>query len=250
MRARATQLGYKLEQFSLPELQVDGARLAEILYARGIQGVILPPVREGISELGFDYAHFSAVAASHSIRGGMRLHAAMPGQYANMHLIMRQLATLGYNRIGFFTDEELTLRSESRWLAGYLAAVYLRHGTLLIPPLISPRLLDAQTFERWFLKHKPDAVVSTEPFVMKWLRELKIPVPEEVGFASTSVAEELFGEPVSGVDEMPEAIGAASVDLVSGQINRNELDVPACPKAVHFTGEWTGNHTVSQSDER
>lgn len=48
----------------------------------------------------------------------------------------------------------------------------------------------------------------------------------------------------AGVNQHAKVIGAAAVDLVNGQLQRNEFGIPAHPKLVLIKGEWVDGETV------
>ncbi len=71
-------------------------------------------------------------------------------------------------------------------------------------------------------------------------------MPETVGLLLTSVTRGLFDVPVSGVNENPDLLGSAAVDMVVGQLQRNEQGIPPFEKTLLIKGTWTGDFTVSR----
>jgi hypothetical protein len=67
-------------------------------------------------------------------------------------------------------------------------------------------------------------------------------IPGDIGFAHVDLLE--GSEPYAGIDQRPAEIGAAAVDIVVGQLNRNELGLPARPRSVTQDGDWVAGPTV------
>ncbi len=63
-----------------------------------------------------------------------------------------------------------------------------------------------------------------------------IRIPDDVAFAQLS----LIGtrEGIAGIDQKLPLVGENAVDLVIGQLYRNEYGIPTDPKMVLLDGEW------------
>jgi len=79
-------------------------------------------------------------------------------------------------------------------------------------------------FGHWMLRHRPDCVITSVPAVWDWLALLGAPVPAKVSFLFWR----LHGphSEWSGVRQNDHEIGAAAVDVLTGQIARGEHGVP------------------------
>ncbi|NJK91423.1 MAG: LacI family transcriptional regulator [Blastochloris sp.] len=246
IQQRSTQLGYKLEHFNLATLKKSPRQLSTILYNRGIQGVILAPFREGHLSLKLDFKRFATVIPSGRILAPL-LHSSTADQFANMLFIMRRLSKFRYRRIGFYTNQTLDRRSNYRFSGAYLTAIH--HASPALKPLICiDDQLSPHSFLRWLEKTKPEALVTTEALTLDWLQQSGRSIPADLSIAFTSVSPQIFPQPVSGIDEQPEQIGSAAVDLLSGQLNRHELGIPVFPKVLNVEGTWTGDHTLRRQD--
>ena len=112
-----------------------------------------------------------------------------------------------------------------------------------LPPFVSADWSE-RTFNRWFKRHRPDAVVSSTTEPLQWLRAAGLRVPGDVGFASLFLAHAARG--CSGFDQNFEQIAAAAVDAVIAQLHRNERGVPKSPQVVLVEGDWVPGRTVRQ----
>ena len=242
-RIRTEKLGYRLEEFSLTQPGMSAERIGCILQARNILGILVAPLRENITSLNFDFTPFAAVTLSFTLSGEQPLHATLADEFYNMKLILKKLQERGYRRIGFALEEEHEKRSNHRWTGAFLTEQLHGLQGVAIPPLIYPGW-NKRHLQPWLEKFRPDVVISTEPFVLRWLEEFGYQVPRDIAFVTTSYASSLFDRPISGIDERPEVIGASAVDLLVAHLQRNEFGIPAVAKEVNLPGVWTGDQTA------
>jgi LacI family transcriptional regulator len=76
---------------------------------------------------------------------------------------------------------------------------------------------------------------------MTWLRRLGKQIPRDVGFAMVNWGPD---RDCAGVDQNNRAVGAAAVDLVVGQLYRNECGIPEVAKVVQVESRWVDGPTV------
>ena len=118
---RCAELGYKLEEFRLADLNMSFARLSKVLRTRNIQGLFFPPQgqQRHIPRSSFDWENFSLIAFGYSL---MRPHLDLVtnAQFRTARQAMRKLRSLGYRRIAYVAESEFDERTEQNFLAGYL----------------------------------------------------------------------------------------------------------------------------------
>jgi DNA-binding LacI/PurR family transcriptional regulator len=239
---RAERYGYRLEDFSLREKGMNASRMSRILYNRGIVGLVVAPLREGLRHLSLAWSPFAASTFGYTL---MRpnLHRAAPHQFANMITLLRQLRHLGYSKPGFMTSEELDKRVGQTWRGAFLAFQQNLPVKDRVPLLVSQSPEPSPTL-KWFSRYKPDVIVSDRHDVRGWLEDAGYHVPGDVGLASPSLSGQTLELGFSGIDEFPVQIGAATVDFVVAQINRNEQGIPAFPRVMLIEGVWKPGSTV------
>lgn len=239
--ARAASTGYKIEEFHLPAQGISMRRLQTILNARSIQGLLVSSLPRGRGHLNFRWNLVSPASMTTSL-WSPHLHTAAPDQFNHMLTTMREVFRFGYRRPGFFSDEDSELRSQHRWPAAF--RWYLDKLPAHCPELL--RIEKAPTkasFLNWVAEVRPDVIIVpvAEP-CQTWLRQAGYSVPKTIGLASLVWVGEC--PDVSGVDNNCQQIGAAAVDLVVGQILRNETGLPDCPKLVQVPGKWVPGRTL------
>lgn len=230
---RAAEMGYVLEGF---ELGVDGmtaGKLARILEHRGVRGLLLSPLTSrSRGHLRMPWEKFSVVVIG---LGLMRpaFHRVHHHHFLGMMTALRCLRKAGYRRIGLAVPAVLDRRMFGAWSAGFLVHHPLgaRAASLLMH---LPQSVTRAGFLAWCEKARPEVVLDSGQTTRSWLSAL----PEEgrPAFATLSWHEGLGGAP--GLDQKPEEIGRAAVDLVVEQLRLNSRGKPEQAKVVMVEGEW------------
>jgi LacI family transcriptional regulator/LacI family repressor for deo operon, udp, cdd, tsx, nupC, and nupG len=237
--ARARRCGFELELFDLHAPGMTPHRLAGILRARNIQGLLLCPQRVPHLTLDFPWEEFSAVTFGYGV-AEPRLHTVSPAHYLAVRRIMYELRQLGYRRIGLALDGAQNERTDGHNLAAYLIA---KHEQQLpaVPPLPEP-YSNVAALGDWIQRHQPDAIVSGAYYVLDMLRELKISVPDQLGVACPCIPS--ADTELAGIFEDWKCLGEIAVDALVAMLNRSECGVPARPQRLHVEGPWLPGRTL------
>lgn len=238
--SRARRCGFEFELFDLNAPGMRPRRLAEILQARNISGLLLCPQRVPHVTLDFPWEKFSAVTFGYGV-AQPKLHTVSPAHYLAVRRIMEELHRLGYRRIGLALDGAQNERTDGHNLAAYLVSEDAAHRRLSIPPLEAPyTAIDA--LGAWIKRHRPDAIVSGAYYVLDMLRTLKIKVPQQLGVACPCIPSLETG--LTGIFEDWGRIGEIAVDVLVAMLNRGERGVPDRPQRLHVEGPWVAGKTV------
>lgn len=244
---RAKTYGYRVEEFWLEDPKMPLRRLESILWNRGIDGVLLAPLQgrmwpDRSRIIDMDFSRFAVVEISETIQEP-NVDRSLHDQYNSMILLLHQLRSLGYERIGLVLQTGLDRRVNGKWTGAYLQ--YGRHHP---EAGLKPLLIDygeVKKFTRWLNSAKPDVVISVARFGYQLLEEAGISVPEEMAYASLDVdgldREHTF---CSGINQNSRAVGAAAVDLLAAAIQRGETGLPAIPRHVQVEGTWVLSSTT------
>jgi LacI family transcriptional regulator len=243
----ALQHGYKLEEFWLRESGMAPQRISQILFNRGIMGLVVAPLPVAQGHLRLDWDRFATVALGHSL-AKPSVHRFTNHQFRSMRLVMRQLRQLGYRRIGLALPASLNQRVTQLWLGGYLVEPS-RPGSTLIPPLLlKDRDWGEARFAQWIRDTKPDAVISHSYEPMEWLDSLGIKVPDDLGFVYLNC--ETQDGPISGIYQNGAVVGRAAVEFLISMIQRNERGIPALAHSILIDGSWVEGSTVRRVRDR
>jgi LacI family transcriptional regulator len=234
-KLRAEQLGYELEDFSLRDRGLNPGRLERILRTRRITGMVLSPLDTGESSfaLDWDWSRFSPAIIGNAVCTP-ELHHAGHHHFGGMRLALQKLAARGCRRIAAIVEAEVNERARRAW-----SAAFLEHHPSRASARRWLRTLDAietRDLRRWLTTMKPDALITTRD-MLKRLEAAGLHVGKEIPHIVllnwTSATPEF-----SGVDQCEEVIAAHAVDLVVGQLHRNESGAPEHVKMLLFPGKW------------
>ena len=244
--ARARRCGFELELFDVhgPGMRPD--RLAGILRARNISGVLLCPQRIPRANLDFPWEEFSAVTFGYGVETP-KLHTVSPAHYLAVRRIMTELRRLGYRRIGLALDGAQNERTDYNNLAAYLVGEDAAHQAPAVPPFHEP-YGSVAALGKWIRRHRPDAIVSGAYYVLDMLRELEIEVPAELGVACPCIPSS--DTALAGIFEDWKCIGEIAVDVLVAMLNRGERGVPDRPQRLHVEGPWVPGKTVRAQRKR
>jgi LacI family transcriptional regulator len=261
--AKAKELGYELEHFWLREEGMTEGRLSQILYSRGITGLIIASHgREMGDALKLDWEHLSAVKIDYFPHEPV-LHNVTNNQCDIVRLAVQKVMALGYRRIGFVMHRGWDHAVDHLWRAGFLCEQQFLQTRERIPAHLFPEpepierwfneskadvIVDPEPFRRWFEKYKPEVVISKGSFVRRELTAMGLRIPRDVSFVDVFL--ENFSGKIAGVRQNHGDVGAQAVEILSGQLQHNKFGVPEIPKTTYVEGTWFDGATCPAKGEQ
>jgi DNA-binding LacI/PurR family transcriptional regulator len=233
-RDRAAEFGYLLEEFWLNAPGMTASKMSAIFFHRGIQGILIGPLERQIGHLSFKWDHFAVATIGHSLVKPA-IHRAAADYAAAIRLAIRQLRKLGYKRISLFLHVSQDARTNYLWSAGFGEHLLRLKPRDRTEPFFH-RDFDVTRFRRWLHKERPDAIISSHTWVLRWMQNEGLRNPDDFGFCLLDHPSRDC--PYSGIYQNAKAVGAAALDLVVGQINRNERGLPRLPKKTTVEPVW------------
>jgi len=238
--ATAEKFGFHLEEFAW---KPDGSpgRLRDILTARGITGILLPPHKNIVPELGdFPWDRFSIVRFGRTVSVPCT-HLVTADQAANSVTAFNAMRSLGYERIGLATY----LTSHMFFDAGFLKAQCFVPKALRLPIFMmnsgDAAAKNQREFNHWLKAQRPDAIITDIPNIVNMISEAGLRIPEDIGVAGTSI-------PDTGVDagiyQHPEEIGRVALLLLIGLIHDNDRGIPALHRETLVKGKWVDGSSL------
>jgi len=238
---RALELGYRLTTLWTHDPIFQRKRLSNVLWARGIQGLLLAPLGPEIvsfpdAGLDLDWKRFCVVHIGATLVSP-QLNLVRHNHFHGMLFSLQQLETYGYSRIGFAivpTGDRLTSRL---WTAAYLQWRTRRgfHGDL--PGFVySFGSLPEDRFQDWIRDHNIEAVIAMEGEPYPILKTIQKSLSRHVGF---SVLDHPGGKsPFCGIEQNAPEIGRVAVDQLVHAINHNLTGLPKHPYQTLIQGCW------------
>lgn len=241
---RARQLGYAVDELWLREPGMTSARMTRILLARGIQGLIVHSLPAAGGKLELDWRHFASVTKGLTVTHPP-LHRVVSSHYEDMILVLRELARRRYRRVGLVLGEALSVRVDRAWLAAFLLQQNDTAPADRVPPLIVPATAGRPDFSAWCERHRPDALLFSDQPVQRWVAEMQLAVPRDVGLVHLDWSRDVA--PLAGLDADAETLGVAAVDLLVGQLHANEFGIPRHEKIVAVRGRWVPGKSIRRA---
>ncbi|MEY2881482.1 MAG: hypothetical protein RLZZ15_3862 [Verrucomicrobiota bacterium] len=239
-RARAAELGFKVEEFVVDARKLTVPRLDTILRSRGIHGVLVLPSWFEPDWSGLDWSHYAGVYTDYVIERPA-LHCVCCNHYRSTMALVGRLVERGYTRPGLYVEAGRDQRTQHRFSAAFRAAQETRPALDAVPPLIAAGR-ERGEFERWFRRHRPDVVISHFTEVIDWMEACGARVPRTHGFVSLNVLYQT--RPCAGLDQQPRELGARAVEMLIAQLQRNERGIPAWPTTTTIPARWVDGPTV------
>lgn len=243
IRARASQHGYRADEFSLGRDGLMPARLGRILKARGVEGIIVSPQSSRIIGAHLDYAPFAAATFGYGLPSPA-LHRASTNMMQGILTAADTLERRGYQRIGIAVTRWIDARADHTYSGALLHYQQKLSARQRVPFLYVPDNLarGSQLFSAWMKKHRPDAIISFDTYVPEWLTELGLSIPEDVGLVVHDWTERMTG--FAGIHHRRAHVAAAAVDLVATQLTQNEKGIPEVPRQILIPPAWIDGQSI------
>jgi LacI family transcriptional regulator len=235
---RAEELGYVVEEFWLHEPGMTPEKMARILKARNVQGLLMAPQPRPYAELAFNFTGFSAIAFGYSMQPAV-LNVVANYHFHSINTMISRLVDFGYRRIGLNAISSWNEKVESGMMGGFMLAVHWKYPHLeYIPPHFGHGQ-EQGSFKAWLESYKPDVVISYD-YLEDELLALGYRIPQDIGLASMDVR----NKHVSGLSQNSFIIGQKAVDLLVGMIQRGETGIPRLPLCTLIESEWHDGDTL------
>ncbi len=239
-RARAAELGFKLEAFVVDRTDLTVPRLDSILKSRGIHGVLVLPSWYAPDWSALDWSHYAGVYTDYII-DRPALHCVCCNHYRSMMAVLLQLVERGYRRPGLYLEHGRDERTQRRFSAAFRSFQESHPDLEQVPPLMVGERR-REDFVTWFRRHKPDVVLAHFTEALDWMIGCGARVPQRHGFVSLNLLYKT--RPCAGLDQQPAELGARAVELLIAQLQRNELGVPAWATTTTIPARWVDGPTV------
>lgn len=237
--ARAEKHGYTLNVFD--GLDASPRRIASILRARNIEGVLVCPQPVPNAKMDFLWEDFSLLTFGYTLVSP-RLHLVAAAHYQHMLQCLKELSRLGYRKIGLVSDPVHDERINHLFVAAYLAHARLSREFFEVPPFLDHYHGKSAALARWLRETGVDCIVTGDCNILDTLSAMGIKVPSQLGVACVGLSES--ASPLSGMVEDSEEIGQVATDFLVAMIQRGERGLPESPHRVIVEGRWVPGSTV------
>jgi hypothetical protein len=233
---RARHYGFRLESIHFSSASGSGRRLQQVLDARGIVGVMVPPVPNNDFAFGLEWERLACVAIGHSF-AEVPTHRVSSNHARFMRTALKACANLGWSRPGLAVSNRLVEATDEAVVGGYFGSTYLTGGNFAIPPYLyddddfyEPGFLD------WVRREEVGVVLTMRGSLYDTLRDAGYEIGRDIGYAMLNwhSGDARF----AGIDQHMPELGAAAIDLLVQVMQANEFGIPSLPRIVELDGDW------------
>jgi len=245
-RERAESFGFGITEFTLGARGMTDRRLGEILTTRGISGVLLAAFPTEPHEISLPWDDFTFVQVGHRLKSP-RLDCVVSDHTEAITMAARTIASYGFRRIGLAIEKYQDEITDGRWSLGY-AGLRANIPSLTEIPALRPAQMNADVFLKWVDQHAVDCVLTLSTFhnepnhMEAWLATRGLYAPRDIGLASLDLT--TVHADWSGVEQHPEEIGKAAVDLLFSKLQSGERGIPRLPRTLQIHGHWRDGRTL------
>jgi LacI family transcriptional regulator len=245
MVQRARELGYRVESFWVNNPAMKVERLARIMEARGIHGLLSLGAAELEAEMPAELRRFVIVTQGASI--STKLHRIVAHFAEDTTLVLTNLKARGYRRPGIVLQRYQDGRNGHIIAGMYLYFSCYVFGAQTPPIFYAEKAVDPSALDAWFQAHRPDVIVYYDYSVHHagieaFLKRRGLRAPEDIGLAVVSAT--VPPTNVTGVHQNMEQLGISAVDMLVGRLQQGETDWVSVPKIECVPGEWVEGKTL------
>ena len=232
VKTRCEEIGYSLDPLVFAPGEMTSKRLTHVLRSRGIQGILIPPMRQPFDFSGVaDWDQFSVVAATYTAQN-MKVNRVVPNHLQVAFLALDKLEKLGYKRIGLVTEPN----DHARVSHAFLAALALHQQSGRSTAIPALQLSEPSVMHQWIRTHRPDVILTTELHLGRLIAKMC------ANSKSSHLPIILLNNPrdptFDGVYQHPEIVGRRAVDLLASQIQLGARGDPEHPNVLMVEGSW------------
>ncbi|MDP3377412.1 MAG: LacI family DNA-binding transcriptional regulator [Brevundimonas sp.] len=242
-RTRARELGLRLEVFSIGARGQRARQVGHVMESRGYRALLLPPLPTDLLPLRIDWSRFAVATLGYSF-SQVESPRVANAHFNGIMTCYRELRKMGCERIGLVLKRDDDARARHYWSSGFMGAP-LVHGGAALPPLLTGLEMDRRDFETWFRRNLPDAIIGlSRDVLLDWLEDMGATMPRDICYACLDIIEGQ-GRELAGIRQSWGDIFATGVELLAGQLSRNEIGLPKAPTVTLIDGCWHDGPTAA-----
>lgn len=244
VKERAASLGFGVFHCKFgPGSELTLRRLNQILFNRGVRGLVLLPTycEPDFAEL--DWSKFTGVYVDYLIQRPA-LHSVCCDHGITVFKALEQACARGYKRPGLTITRRTNARLHGRWVGAYLGYLNEHPELSPVPPLVVDEVdeLNPVHFLPWFKNYQPDVVLSHWTGALKQMKSQGAKIPRTHGFICLNL--QIAPANFSGFLQQPKLLGARAAELVVSQLSQGEVGPPAMPSTTMLPPKWREGGTI------
>jgi len=243
-KERAEELGFHTDEFSVGLNREYEKRVDQVLRSRGIQSIIVCPLRNQVLPLNINWENYSAVALGYSLPAPNLIRITSQHRTGAADVV-KGLYGAGYRRLGLALCQVHDQRVDCGWSAGFYSACMdpalkgLEYATFMPPgeeALTTNRLMD------WIQTSQVDAIIVAQVNLCERLEEAGFKIPNKLGIAYLDRPPERLD--LAGIDQLAIDIGRQAVDQVAGLYAHYQRGLPGNRLIITVKGKWVSGSSI------
>ncbi|GHB96125.1 hypothetical protein GCM10007047_09830 [Cerasicoccus arenae] len=232
--AGAEALGYRIDAFDPVAQGIDYNRLDDILFARGIRGLLIGSPFPTDARIDLKWERYTVVSIGQGLTQP-EIHNVSIDNFETVIGVFKTLHQMGYCRPGMVLDDTFDGRVSYHWSAAYHSYTN-RAKSGSKPSLFYQRVkqLDHQAIADWVREAKVDVVLGHRADLIPGLKACGLKIPEEVGFVTMQGNHLDSG--IASIQRNARVIGQTAVELLVDELHRNQRGIPALAKRIRVLG--------------
>jgi len=232
----AAAFGYRVERFSQSEYP-NCRRLAEVLRARGVEGILVAPWNTADYFHEFPWEDFSAI----SLFGGTfqpPLHIVRHDAFGNALALEERLRRSSLRRVGVtaLTGSGGRTACDQRMFA---ASHFLAHEAPDMPLFVDPADIPTHRLEMvvdWVKQKRLDGLITPGAFIGRRFLEIGYRIPDDLAVIVMNLPAD--NEFWSGFQRNDDKIIRRAVSWLDRMISQGETGLPELPETHVIPGSW------------
>lgn len=240
--AELHKMGYRTEDFPLREYKFNYQRLFDVLYNRGIHGILVTPPTHLMEIEGIDWSRFSAVTMGYRLRNP-RLHRVVCNHVKIIRLIFERMEQMGYSRPFLAYRQGRDENVNRLWTTAFYGEG--RH----FPHLKQIESYSGESnaaFLKAIQKAKPDCVVGLSYNFAQALMDKGLRFPDDLGFILLDRHDGPEG--VTAIDQLPFYQGQCAARQLVSMLSSNDFGLPENQLTLTTQPRWVEGHTTRGGD--
>lgn len=243
MEKACQQLGYHLDRINIQRDLQTHPNPDKLLASRGIRGLVILPVFDHNIVVPLDWNRYASITIGTPL-DHVRTHHTSADLYSAMTLACEKVRELGYRRVGLAHWRLYEERNRYEWLGSLCKETYAHPGFTVVPPFLSDdENSNAHDVERWFLKHRPDCILTNSGWILRHLTAAGIQVPRDVGIVSLS-RNVVYSQHYSSITQHLDTTAEVAVKHVHQMILHGETGLPEFPVEIKIHPDWYEGDTT------
>lgn len=246
IRRAAEREGFAINEFWLYDPELNGRSLTRVLKTRGIRGGIIT----GLMDNNRLPSKFKEVWNTFKfVITGVRtyeptLNFSIADHYLIAYQAVQHALEYGYDRPALVLDKKIDDLIEGRFTGGFLRAQLNMPRENRIEPFfdVKEARQNCSIFFDWYKKNRPNALICLYNSVQKWVEQLGIRVPQDMGLIQLerrdSEAE------WAGLNQRNDLVGESSVERLSQLLYSPSVVDSGVVTATLVSPEWTDSATI------